>query len=115
MNCLKDKVKLIKPKILKTVSSTLQGYLFGCMIGMFTGSDKPTIRSIHNSGQNVAKVCLVYSATEIALETVREKNDFYTKLTSGAITGGICSKGKLVSKNTVFGALGLGMYSGLIK
>lgn len=105
--------KSSKPKIYKTVSDTVQGYLFGCMIGIFTNKKDPRFRSIHNSGKDMAQVCGVYSISESVLDTInnKEKNN---KLFAGMVTGILCSKDKFLSHNTILGGIGLGLYKGML-
>lgn len=112
-NIIKSKISSLKPKLIKGISNTIQGYVFGCMIGLFTGTESPSFRSVHRSGKDIAKVCAVYSVTETVLETVRNKDDFYNGLMSGAVTGALCSKGPYLGGSTILGSASLGIYSAL--
>ncbi|KAF9763272.1 Mitochondrial import inner membrane translocase subunit TIM22 [Nosema granulosis] len=102
----------IKPKLVKTLTNTAQGYLFGCMVGLFTAKDKPTLADVHSSGKDFARLCGVYTATESMIEVLREKEDPYNGIMSGVITGTFCVKGGL-SGTSLLGGSALGIYSGL--
>lgn len=113
---LKEKIikgyESLKPKLVKTITNTAQGYLFGCMVGLFTTKTKPTLSDIHSSGKNFAKLCGVYTATESVMEIIREKEDPYNGILSGVVTGTLCVKGGPSSANLIGGSA-LGIYSGL--
>ncbi|KAK6089963.1 hypothetical protein P3W45_001009 [Vairimorpha bombi] len=112
-NIIKSRISSLKPKLIKGISNTIQGYVFGCMMGLFTGTESPSFGSVHRSGKDVAKICAVYSATETVLETVRDKDDHYNGLISGAVTGALCSKGPFLEGSTFLGSASLGLYSAL--
>ncbi|EQB60795.1 translocase tim22 17-like protein [Vairimorpha apis BRL 01] len=105
--------KFSKPKIYKTVSDTLQGYLFGCMMGIFTNKNDLRLKSIHNTGKDMAQVCAIYSVSESVLDTMN-KDDKNNKLLAGMATGIICSKDKFISHNTLLGGVSLSLYKGML-
>lgn len=115
MSVILKKINRLKPKIIKGVSNTLQGYIFGCMMGLFTGNKEPSIRSVHQSGKDVAKICAIYSTAETVIEAIRKNDDFYTRALSGILTGSLCTKDKFLSTSNLFGTFSLGLYSGLSK
>lgn len=106
-NDLKDK---LSPYISKTLSHTVQGYVFGGMVGMITNKETDTkrfIENVNNSAVKFAKVGFVYSTMDSITERVYGKTKYNASL-NGALTGFI------VGKNKVATSVGLGMYSALV-
>ncbi|EOB14502.1 translocase TIM22/17 [Nosema bombycis CQ1] len=52
---IKKSFQKAKPKIFKTLTNTAQGYLFGCMVGLFTTKNKPTLTEVHSSGKRLCQ------------------------------------------------------------
>lgn len=107
---IKTKLEEYKPIIAKTVAHTAQGYLFGCMVGVFAHK-KDIYKSMHSTGMTFAKVGLVYSSTESILEKVQGKNR-YNNIAAGAITGIIVNGKRGVRDGFLSGAC-FGLYSGI--
>ncbi|CAD25556.1 similarity to TRANSLOCASE TIM22/17 [Encephalitozoon cuniculi GB-M1] len=110
--CLREKIEKIKPHLLKTASDTLQGYVFGCMIGVFSSSEKPSLRHVHESGKSFAKVSMIYSTTESALQLYGSKNAPLNSLISGAVAGGLGVNDRS-KKSILTGAASFGLYTGM--
>lgn len=82
-----------RPVIAKCVGGAVQGYAFGCVIGLFTEKKKPSMSTIaldaHNVGKKFAMVGAIYSATEMALEKYQGKrpiNGVISSTISGALS-----------------------------
>lgn len=108
----REKIEQLKPHVFKTASDTLQGYVFGCMVGVFSPSRKPTLRNIHEYGKSFAKVSAVYSTTESVLEAYGPKDRALSSLISGAVAGGVGVHDRS-GRSILLGAGMFGMYSGL--
>lgn len=81
-----------RPVIAKCVGGAMQGYAFGCIVGLFTDKKKPSMSTIaldaHNVGKKFAMVGVIYSATEMALEKCQGKrpiNGVISSTISGAL------------------------------
>ncbi|AFN83268.1 translocase Tim22/17-like protein [Encephalitozoon romaleae SJ-2008] len=112
MKSIREKIEKVKPHFLKVASDTLQGYAFGCMVGVFSSSKKPTLSSIHESGKSFAKISLVYSTTESSLQLYGSENAPLNSFISGVVAGGLGVNDK--SKRTIFaGAASFGLYTGM--
>lgn len=109
---LLQKIEKLKPHVLKTASDTLQGYVFGCMVGVFSPSSRPCLRSMHESGKSFARVSMIYSATESVMQAYGSRDTPLNSLVSGAVAGGLGVRCR--SKEAVLiGAASFGLYSGL--
>lgn len=107
----KDFKKIVnsaKPYIERLVGDTARGYVFGCVVGVFTPSRKSTIEAMHNTGKNFAIMSAAYSATEMTVEAVRKKKDHLNSAIAGATAGAVGSTKGMISGSLIFGA-----YSGL--
>lgn len=107
-----EKIEKLKPHLFKTATNTIQGYIFGCMVGVFSPSTKPTFRSMHESGKSFAKISAIYSATESALEIYWQRDSPFNNFVSGAVAGGLGINDKS-GKSVLIGVTSFGLYSGL--
>lgn len=107
-----EKIEQFRPHVLKAASNAAQGYVFGCMVGMFSPSARPTLRNIHESGKSFARVSAIYSATESLFEMYGPKNSPFGGFVSGAVAGGlgVCDK---TGRSVLVGAASFGLYSGI--
>ena len=104
----KKAVNSARPYLERLVGDTARGYVFGCVIGMFTPSRKSTIESMHSAGKNFAMMSATYSVTEMSMEAIRKKSDVLNSAVAGATAGAVGS-----TKGPVSGSLIFGAYSGL--
>ncbi|AFM98547.1 hypothetical protein KMI_13g18930 [Encephalitozoon hellem] len=112
MKCIREKIEKVKPHFLKVASDAIQGYAFGCMVGVLSSSGKPTLRNIHESGKSFAKVSTIYSVTESGLQIYGLKDTPLNSFISGAVAGGLGVSDR--SKRTVLaGAASFGLYTGM--
>ncbi|KAH9411898.1 hypothetical protein HK407_02g03430 [Ordospora pajunii] len=112
LKCIREKLNKIKPYAIKTVSDTLQGYAFGCMVGAFSPDRKPTFNSIHRSGKSFAKISMIYSSTESVLHVCGLKESAFNSFISGAVAGGLGSSGN-TKESALFRASALATYAGV--
>ena len=87
---VRGKLEKAKPVIFKGVCGGLQGYVFGCVVGLFTNkrcTDMRTISSdLHSVGKKFALVGGIYSATEGLLEETHGRRPI-NSVVSSAISG----------------------------
>lgn len=103
----------IKPDLIKTINSGMQGYIFGCMVGIFSKESKDIrsfAKNVNDSGILFAKVGMVYAGTECILERVRNKKCMVNGIIAGSITGSLLTK-----KSKVMSGVGFGLYSGMVE
>ncbi|KAM0687101.1 Mitochondrial import inner membrane translocase subunit tim22 [Conglomerata obtusa] len=110
---LKAKLQTLKPCVIKTVTHGVQGYMFGCMVGIFSNTKNQTkatdfLKNMHSNGVTFAKVGVVYAGTECILESVRDKRCVWNSVASGIVAGSVVGKGNVMLSGISFGA-----YSGL--
>ncbi|KAM0676406.1 Mitochondrial import inner membrane translocase subunit tim22 [Gurleya vavrai] len=107
---LKSKLNQVKPILYKTATHGIQGYVFGCMVGIFTNEKNTNLsfaKNMHNNGIKFAKVGMVYAGTESILESVRDKRCIWNSVASGIVAGSIVNK-----ENKVLSGIAFGTYSG---
>ncbi|KAM0671481.1 mitochondrial import inner membrane translocase [Ordospora colligata] len=112
LKCIREKLNKIKPYAIKTVSDTLQGYAFGCMVGAFSPEQPPTLSNIHRSGKSFARISLVYSSTESVLHVCGFKESAFNSFISGAVAGGMGPSNN-TKESAVFRASALATYAGV--
>ncbi|ADM11782.1 translocase Tim22/17-like protein [Encephalitozoon intestinalis ATCC 50506] len=112
MKCIREKIEKAKPHFVKAASDTLQGYIFGCMVGVFSSSERPSFKNIHESGKSFAKISMVYSTTESALQLYGSENAPLNSLISGMVAGGLGVRDKS-KKSILTGAASFGLYTGM--
>jgi hypothetical protein len=107
-NNIKKTLNAAKPYLERFVGDTARGYVFGCVMGVFTHSRKSTLESMHSTGKNFAAMSAAYSATEISMEAIRKKKDVLNSVVAGAAAGAVGSR-----KGPATGSLVFGVYSGI--
>lgn len=94
----------LKAPIQKIAFEAAKGYSAGLLLGTVINDRKPLLKSMHETGKNLAKMRVAYTTTEMLLENLRGKNDIYNRVASGAVSGFVGSqKGKL-SGSLIFGS-----------
>lgn len=85
----------LRPIATKAVIGALQGYVFGCVVGLFTQHRGPRISAIvhemHGTGKKFAVVGGVYSGTEAFLERYQGKRALNSAIAS-AVSGTIAQR-----------------------
>jgi hypothetical protein len=109
---LKKKYEQLKPHITKALTNAAQGYVFGCMVGVFCPSHTPSLKSIHSSGKSFAKVSAIYSVAESAIESYSGRKDYLNSFISGAVAGGLGVNDRS-RRSILLGAGSFGFYSGI--
>lgn len=86
------KAEKVRPAIVRCVGGAVQGYAFGCVIGLFTQKREPKVSTIvldaHSVGKKFAMVGAIYSATEVVLEKYQGRrpiNGVISSAFSGAL------------------------------
>jgi hypothetical protein len=108
----KKKYEQLKPHIIKTLTNATQGYVFGCMVGVFCPFHRPSLRSMHESGKSFARVSAIYSMAESAIESYSGRRDHLSSFISGAVAGGLGVNDKS-RRSVLLGAGSFGLYSGV--
>lgn len=106
MFCKKSKeiIKEIQPYAEKLALDTVKGYVFGGILGVFIPSRKPLVSTMHETGKNFAKISAAFSATQMAMQKIRGKEDIYGSAAAGAVAGLVGSKHGGLAGGCVFGA-----------
>lgn len=103
----KFSIQKIIPISIKIAEDTAKGYVFGSVFGAFAPGSYSVASSMHRSGKVFAKMSAVFSATEMALGNIREK-DIYSSIVAGSMAGMVSSK-----EHKLMGAALFGLYSGV--
>lgn len=102
-----------RPIIVKCVGGAIQGYAFGCVVGLFTDKKKPNMSTIaldaHNVGRKFAMVGMIYSATEIVLEKYQGRRPINGVISS--TISGVISQRKSGIKSMVTTAAAFTLYN----
>ncbi|KAF7682493.1 Mitochondrial import inner membrane translocase subunit TIM22 [Astathelohania contejeani] len=110
---LKSKYERIKPFLIKTLTSTAQGYIFGATMGVFIPRNGKRITDVvHETGTTFMKMGFLYSGTECIVKSIRKKNDLYNGMIAGAVAGGALSY-KYGFKSAIIGSTTFSLYSGI--
>ncbi|KAI5148227.1 mitochondrial import inner membrane translocase subunit TIM22 [Enteropsectra breve] len=110
---IKSTIKDLQPCAAKVALDVAKGYAFGCVFGAFTASHKPLTSKMHTNGKTFAKMCGVYSATEIVLQKVRKTDDIYNSSAAGAAAGFVgCTKQPLAGASIFAGYSALSHFLG---
>lgn len=106
---LKKKVEKAKPIVVRGLGGAVQGYVFGCVVGLFTRKRNPDmkmiIRDVHSSGKKFGSVGALYSTTEALLDEFQGKravNSVFASAVSGAISQKASGKKSMVTTAALF-------------
>lgn len=106
---LKKGAGKIKPVVFRGLNGAVQGYVFGCVVGLFTRKQNVGImtimKDVHKSGTKFGTVGGIYSTTEAILDELQGKraiNSVLASVVSGSLSQRGSGKKSMVTTATVF-------------